>query len=1511
MEDKDKIKQALLKFATSLGINDETIRESEKKDVVKSLDEPKAKSKQKRHKSRGKKKESQVTEKQLTSLLSDYTDALGSEEDIRESRKKDVLDAFSAQIQAAEIITESGLDTTQRKKQADDRTKLLDDYMSGIDNMFDDKKTQTPPDLLSEEIQQYIDGRVGELNNQFQQLKMSNATTVDGGGGTVAKQLGAGGKIAGNLQIQGPVHPESYYSGESLEILNDAALSVVQTTDNNIATFAQSGDTKVTIASGGNTTFSNNLSVLSDLYVGGAIRGTIEIDAGAAIDENIVPKTDNTYTIGTPEKKYSDVYVHDLSASNAYLSAGLTVDGQTIVNDVTINGEVTGDLVPVSGSADLGSNSNPWQTLFVQNVSAGSDVHIDGDLTVTGNFHLSGDGISIDNFESSIIPGASGLTLGIQSDPWDELHVREAYVSEHTSLNGEIHLPGEIQTNITPTSADVTLGNVTRPWSEIHVDNANVTEDLSVLGNTTLGSLASDDQLILRSQLSSDVTPVSGETHALGTVDQRWNELFVSDVDASGDLDVTGNSTLSGDVHIHGDLRVDGNAYLSAGSSGTINVGDAADDQVVFNADVASDIKPGADNYNLGSVDDRWNTLYAQNVDAANNLSVSGNTTLGTDNIDTVTFVADIASSLTPDTSSYNLGDTLQPWNTLHVQNISATDNLSVSGDTVIGSSIADQLLLNSSIASDLTPAVTGLNVGSPSNPWSSIWVENQGVAGNLLAGGNLEIEGTSTLSGDVHILGDLRVDGNAYLSAGVDGSIQIGDSNTDSVVFNADVDSDLIPDDHATYDVGSYTKNWNDLYATNAYYTGSVMVSGNSDLKGNTTIGTTSADYLDVNALIGSDLLPESGSGAQQYSVLVTGTDGTIAGDIDNLFVDDSNGLGVTNPGGTFTTRIEIDLSIPITGFDEYVWKYTANSTGGVRAVYARDSVAGTWNLLTQEDFTSSGSGGGVRTSAATLSPTSPFIDMEVDGIRFEYENILTPGGELFDNLYFVLKENSSIVDWRSLVTSARWDLGGDNNQRGEIHGLSGYFTNNLVVSGDADVQGDMVIGSDNFNDITINSDIASDLDPNLDNTYSLGNDVQRWKTLHTTGVSTTGLSAGGLVYPTADGTIGESLVTDGAGNISLGAPNKLYLTIRNEETFTLEAGKPIYAIGEVGSSGVIRVGCADNLDPAKMPAIGIVAEDVGPNSDGTAVINGVWNYNLTDVVGMSAGDTLYVGSSELTNIKPTGGNALIQNIGQILRVNATGTVIHGIKVSSIDRSNDVPNLSAGHIFYSGNGITEQTPLTSAIASQSTITTQTLNVTGALLSGGKDLRVDLNTIDQRIDGLYNYLISNSVNNYSVSSTNINDFLTSEYSTISATADLGDTITLSATDDVYVLSNNIGDVSDDWILATLKPTSYITDSSLSHQKVIDSFLFTQFKSAKYIIEVEDIVSGEMYFTELSVVTNGTTYSITPYGINFTTVSPFVEFDAAVNSNSLSLKILQSSGFTNITDCRLKATRTNL
>jgi len=49
---------------------------------------------------------------------------------------------------------------------------------------------------------------------------------------------------------------------------------------------------------------------------------------------------------------------------------------------------------------------------------------------------------------------------------------------------------------------------------------------------------------------------------------------------------------------------------------------------------------------------------------------------------------------------------------------------------------------------------------------------------------------------------------------ATLDGSLTIGDADTDSLVVNAEFASDLVPDDNNTYDLGSDTKRWNTVYA-------------------------------------------------------------------------------------------------------------------------------------------------------------------------------------------------------------------------------------------------------------------------------------------------------------------------------------------------------------------------------------------------------------------------------------------------------------------------------------------------------------------------------------------------------------------------------------------------------------------------------------------------------------------------------------------------------------------------
>ena len=72
---------------------------------------------------------------------------------------------------------------------------------------------------------------------------------------------------------------------------------------------------------------------------------------------------------------------------------------------------------------------------------------------------------------------------------------------------------------------------------------------------------------------------------------------------------------------------------------------------------------------------------------------------------------------------------------------------------------------------------------------------------------------GDTTVGGNLQVNGTLTVDGIATLKAGTSGTINVGDDNTDNVVFNADVNSNVIPNTDATYDLGSTSQNWNVAY--------------------------------------------------------------------------------------------------------------------------------------------------------------------------------------------------------------------------------------------------------------------------------------------------------------------------------------------------------------------------------------------------------------------------------------------------------------------------------------------------------------------------------------------------------------------------------------------------------------------------------------------------------------------------------------------------------------------------
>ena len=173
----------------------------------------------------------------------------------------------------------------------------------------------------------------------------------------------------------------------------------------------------------------------------------------------------------------------------------------------------------------------------------------------------------------------------------------------------------------------------------------------------------------------------------------------------------------------------------------------------------------------------------------------------------------------------------------------------------------------------------------------------------------------------------------------------------------------------------------------------------------------------------------------------------------------------------------------------------------------------------------------------------------------------------------------------------------------------------------------------------------------------------------------------------PSVDGTTGQAIVTDGAGNLSFGtvaagtadAALKITLTVKNVSGGTLNAGTVVRVAPTASppSGNVLEVDVADNSSASTMPAVGILISQVLDGAEADAVAFGRAAGFSTS--GYTEGDPIWVGSNgAFVGTKPTGSD-LIQKVGQIIKVHSSNG---SIEVFGAGRTNDVPNLSVGKIW-------------------------------------------------------------------------------------------------------------------------------------------------------------------------------------------------------------------------------------
>ena len=87
-----------------------------------------------------------------------------------------------------------------------------------------------------------------------------------------------------------------------------------------------------------------------------------------------------------------------------------------------------------------------------------------------------------------------------------------------------------------------------------------------------------------------------------------------------------------------------------------------------------------------------------------------------------------------------------------------------------------------------------------------------------------LDADGDVTLGANLDVGGNLVVTGTTTFNGG---TLTLGDANTDNIVFGGEVDSNIIPDDDNTYDLGSSSKEWKDLYIDGVAYVDAINFAG------------------------------------------------------------------------------------------------------------------------------------------------------------------------------------------------------------------------------------------------------------------------------------------------------------------------------------------------------------------------------------------------------------------------------------------------------------------------------------------------------------------------------------------------------------------------------------------------------------------------------------------------------------------------------------------------------------
>ena len=1022
-----------------------------------------------------------------------------------------------------------------------------------------------------------------------------------------------------------------------------------------------------------------------------------------------------TATIAGPSNLIIDPGVVGDNTGIVRIKGDLFVDGtQTQINSTTIEladfivgvaTTATSDLLSDGAGIQIGPNNT-----FLYEFNGGTNPS----LKSSENLNVaSGKVYQIDQTE---ILSATTLGSSVVNSSLTNLGTLTSLtVSGAIDANGDLDVDGRTELDITNISQTLNVVGVSTFASNVdlnadldvdgrtELDTTNISETLNVVGIATFANnIDANGDLDVDGRTELDITNISQTLNVVGV------STFANNIDANGDLDVDGHTELD-HVNVSAASTFGGLVDINAGAQvNTLKVEDLTDNRIVL-AGTGGEIEDSAnltfDGTTLaltgnqtvsGTIDVDGQAIFDDitvsaastftgNIDANGNLDVDGQTDLDVLNVaELATFSANIDANGDLDVDGRTELDITNISDTLNVVGVATfANNIDVNGDldvdgrtelditnisetlNVTGiATFANNIDANGDLDVDGTTELDVLNVAE-----TATFSSNIDANGDLDVDGRTELDitnisetlnvtGITTFENNVNVGGALSVTGNSYFvgvvtfAAGTDGNIILGDAATDNVVFNADVNSNIIPNTNNAYDLGSSSQEWKDLYLNGIAYIDTLEVHEGSTFTGN----------IDANG----DL----------------DVDGRTELDITNIS-ETLNVVGIS----TFAANADFNGSIDVDGHTELD---NVNVAGFSTFVHLVDINGGAQvNTLKVEDLTDNrviiaGVGGELEDSgnltfngtllALTGNQTiSGTIDVDGQAI---FDDITVSAASTFAGLVDINAGAQANTFKVEDLTSGRVVLagtGGELEDSGNLtfNGTLLALTGNQTVSGTIDVDGQAI-----FDDITVSAastftgsiDANGDLDVDGRTELDITNISE---TLNVVGIATfvNNIDANGDLDVDGHTELDNLKVTgvstfanniDANGNLDVDGQTDLdALNVTDTATFTglvdIDAGgrANTFKVEDLTDNRVVIAGSGGELE-----------DDANFTFDGTRLALGV---GLT-VTGVSTfagnidanGDLDVDGHTELDNVNVAG----FSTFAQLVDVNANLTISQDLTV-------------------------------------------------------------------------------------------------------------------------------------------------------------------------------------------------------------------------------------------------------